>query len=159
MIRGRFGDTTAAPYVEARLTLPRFKLNTDISFLLDTGATLTVLMPMDGSKIGLDYSKLLNPEMSHGVGGEARNFMEDALVTFADDQLGIATYKIRLMVAEPTTDNASIPSLLGRNIVNRWKLNYHPQALQCEAEVVSADITIPTLVGNRQERRAQGKRR
>lgn len=43
MLRGRFGDTTGAPYIEGRLILTRLNLTADISFLVDTGADYTVL--------------------------------------------------------------------------------------------------------------------
>ena len=39
MLEGRFGDTTGRPYVDGRLfVLGRQELNSNISFLVDTGA-------------------------------------------------------------------------------------------------------------------------
>ena len=45
MIQGRFGNTTGRPYVNGRLLLPRLRLSTNLS---DTGADVSVLMPVDG---------------------------------------------------------------------------------------------------------------
>jgi hypothetical protein len=47
-IAGRFGDTTGRPYLEGRLVLPRLGKRGDFSFLVDTGADYTYLMPGDG---------------------------------------------------------------------------------------------------------------
>ena len=58
MLRGRFEDTTGAPYIEGRLILTRLSLSVDISFLVDTGADMTVLCPSDAAKITLDYDLL-----------------------------------------------------------------------------------------------------
>jgi hypothetical protein len=54
MIQGRFGNTSGRPYVEGRLVIPRLKVRGDISFIFDTGADQTVLMPMDGTRLLLD---------------------------------------------------------------------------------------------------------
>ena len=58
MLRGRFGNTSGRPFLEGRLILPNRNLSFEISFLVDTGADDTILMPADGIRVGLDYGQL-----------------------------------------------------------------------------------------------------
>lgn len=142
MILGRFGDTSKRPYVEGRLSLPSQRLNTNISFVLDTGADRTVLMPMDGTKMGIDYDKLTRECSSRGVGGFAKNYLDAAIIAFRDVDGTIYSYKIDLMIAAPTNDNMNIPALLGRDIINRWRINYDPIIDTLECHVNNADISM-----------------
>lgn len=64
MLKGRFGDTTGAPYIEGRLLIPRLKIDGYVSFLVDTGSDSTVLMQTDGARLGLNYSKLKNKTLA-----------------------------------------------------------------------------------------------
>lgn len=113
MIRGRFGNTTSRPYIEGRLSLPRFGKHSNISFLIDTGADTTVLAPTDAKKLGINYAKLLHPQESVGIGGTNRCFHEEALVAFSGDNGVLFVHKIQLAILEPKSAIASIPSLLG----------------------------------------------
>jgi hypothetical protein len=47
MLEGRIGILSGAPYIEARISFPRLGLQGLVSFLVDTGADGTVLMPAD----------------------------------------------------------------------------------------------------------------
>ena len=82
MIAGRFGDTTGRPYVSGRLLLPRVGLAANLSFLVDTGADCSTLMPGDGIKMDLDYTDLQNPTAVGGMGGNAACYQEPAIVLF-----------------------------------------------------------------------------
>lgn len=82
MILGRFGDTTGRPYVNGRLLLPRLNLAANLSFLVDTGADASTLMPADGLTIGIDYQTLINPTDVGGIGGSASCFQEDVVIAF-----------------------------------------------------------------------------
>ena len=96
MIRGRFGDTTGRPYIEGRLIVPRLNLRSDVSFIVDTGADNSLLMPLDGSSI-----------------------------------------------CSPAPDIMNIPSLLGRDILDRWRMTYNPSKRYLAFKVLSADYTVP----------------
>lgn len=137
MIIGRFGDTTKSPYIEGMLALQGKR--TDISFLLDTGAQRTVLMPADATKLGLDRTKITKACQSTGVGGIANDFCDTAILTFLGKSGALYNYKVEIIVAHPTQFNTKIPSLLGRDIINRWHVNYDPALPLLECAVNSAD--------------------
>src|SRR5262245_39152062 len=76
MLEGRFGNTSGAPYMEARISIPRLNLRGLVSFLVDTGADGTVIMPIDSRKLGIDFASLRNPVTPEGIGGPANAFTE-----------------------------------------------------------------------------------
>lgn len=84
MLRGRFGNTTTAPYLEAYVSVPRLGHKGYVSFLVDTGADGTVLMPADTKKLGINSGSLRNPTASQGVGGVARGYSEQIILGFSD---------------------------------------------------------------------------
>ena len=47
--------------------------------------------------------------------------------------------EIELRVCKPSTDLMTIPSLLGRDIIDQWRVTYDKFALELLAEVISSD--------------------
>jgi hypothetical protein len=121
MLRGRFGDTTTAPYIEASVHFPRLSIRGYVSFLVDTGANSSILMPADSKKLGVDFKVLRNQTTSHGIGGFSKGFEEDAVVAFSDGR-HVYGYDVNMEVSSPTADNRYLPSLLGRDVLNRWRI-------------------------------------
>jgi len=136
MIEGRFGNTSGAPFIEARVSFPRLKLRGLVSFLVDTGADGTVFMPADSKKLGIDFRSLHNPDTSEGIGGIAHAFKELAVLSFSDRRY-IYSYLLPIHISAPTTHNHRFPSLLGRDIlkrghfvmdINKKKVSFTPYA-------------------------------
>ena len=46
MLRGRFGHANKRPYIQGRLFIPRLENWSDVSFLVDTVADKTTLLPV-----------------------------------------------------------------------------------------------------------------
>ena len=61
MLRGRFGESSGRPYVSARVFIPRLALAGNVSFIFDTGADSSVLMPADAATLAVDYGMLATP--------------------------------------------------------------------------------------------------
>ena len=120
MLHGRIGNTSGAPYLEGHLFIPRLGLRGLVSFLVDTGADGTVIMPADSRKLGVRFSSLRNPTTSEGIGGEAQGFTEMVILTFSD-QTYIYSYQNNVEISAPTRHNHRFPSLLGRDILDRWR--------------------------------------
>ena len=140
MISGRF-DAFGRPYVEGRLIIPRLQVNHNVSFLLDTGADSSCLHPGDAVGAGVPFEQLRDRGLSRGIGGASPYFQEPATLSFPD---GIAAriYQVGLLIAEPDETNRNLPSLLGRNIVNHWYVEYDPASGRLECAVRYADRTI-----------------
>jgi len=123
MLTGRYGDTTGRPYIEGRLLLPRLGLSANVSFLIDTGADTTTLMPLDGTSQGVDYDDLRNPTQCAGFGGKNIGFREYGLVAFSDG-IAVFMYRSRFMLVKPKRGIMTIPSVLGRDILNRMIVTF-----------------------------------
>ncbi len=116
MLVGRFGNTSLAPFLEGRIIFPRLGVRGLVSFLVDTGADATIITPLDGRKLGIDYNDLQNPEISGGIGGPATTFAEQAILSFSDRRY-VYSYLIPVCILEPKPHNRTYNSLLGRDIL------------------------------------------
>ncbi|MDE0214734.1 MAG: hypothetical protein OXL37_04590 [Chloroflexota bacterium] len=144
MIRGEFGYT-GQPVVEGYLTLPRFGITRDLTFLVDTGANATCIHPRDGIPAAIPFDQLENPVASYGVGGPATYFRERAILEFVDgDAREIRSYEVAVLIATPAADPMHginrLPSLLGRDIIDRWRMVYDRTEGILEFTVRSADV-------------------
>src|ERR1700712_4361675 len=86
MLEGQFEDGSDAPYIEGRIAFPRLGLRGPISFLVDTGADGTIILPSDSEKLGIDSGTLVDPTTSRGIGGAAGGFIERAVLSFSDER-------------------------------------------------------------------------
>lgn len=142
-LSGRFEGVAGAPYISAEVALPPLGTARNIPFLLDTGADTTFLMADDAGQMGIDFGNLtLAPSLGRGVGGYIRLYQVSASITFAGRE-NLYVYRAELAIAEPGAHNRGLPSLLGRDILNRWRLRYDAPANALEAEVHSADLVVP----------------
>lgn len=125
------------------MVLPRLGVQGDFSFLVDTGADQTFLMPGDGLTMGLDYSQLQNlGNTSRGAGGPITSYSEPAWIVFSDGA-DLYGYFITLSILEFRADMLSVPTLLGRDVLHRWGMAYQPSSDRLEFEVESADVIVP----------------
>ena len=142
MLEGRFGDTSGRPYVEGRVYFPRFDLDGDVSCLVDTGADASLLNPGDVVRIGVSIDLLEGNAESVGLGGAIQCFVEPVWVIFTSSDGTIHIYRSHMEIAPVQPDTLDLPSLLGRDILDRWRMVYDPEMGLLEFEVRSADLTI-----------------
>jgi hypothetical protein len=145
MIKGRFGDTTRRPYIESRLILKRLKIVADISFCIDTAADTTALLPDDGKRIALNYSNLRGNEKIMGIGGISDFYVEPAILVFADPGKYLYSYSIDLRIAPDNDDLMELPSVLGIDIISKWKINMDFVKNKLTVTIVEADNVIPII--------------
>lgn len=139
MIRGRYGNTFTRPYVTAHVAISSIGVSGSISFLMDTGADGTVIMPADALRLGVDYTKLHNTAVSYGIGGASADYIEDGLFVVRDEA-ELKGYAVSYRIPEFRNELLRAPSLLGRNIVNRWKMILDYANDRFDIEVQSADF-------------------
>jgi len=143
MLKGRFGGDSGRPFVEARLFLPRLGVQGDVSFIVDTGADGCVLMPADALRLGVDYDLLEGSVEATGVGGPAVFFKEPAILVFVEPGIGVHVYETYFQIAQLTSEVLSVPSLLGRTILDRMEMIYDPSKATLSFVVRSDDAFFP----------------
>lgn len=133
--------------MRGRVWVPRFNLTGNVYFCVDTGTGYTTLMARDVSAIGIDETQLDDELGLVTVGGEAPVFLEPAFVQFTDAGAS-RVYAYRIVIAIATSASTMhIPSLLGRDVINRWRIDYHPTAGALTGEVISADEVVDLGAG------------
>jgi len=140
VITGRFGDTSGRPYIEGRLYLPRLNISGDISFLVDTGADASILMPSDSKRLGIPFDRLEGDNVCGGIGGEVHCFTERAVIVFSDPNIALYAYDLDIDIMQDDPQMEDVSSLLGRDALDRWKIIYDPQDSCLQATAHSADM-------------------
>ena len=128
MIVGWFGFD-GRPFVNVRVTIPRLGVQREVEFLVDTGSDRTCLNHRDAANMELFPEVLRADDMSSatGIGGSSRYFREDAHIEFIDTVGGqFHEHALSLGIADLSDTPLTIPSLLGRDILNRYNMVYAP---------------------------------
>ena len=128
MVVGWF-SFTGRPFVRVRVIIPRLGIRRTVEFLVDTGADGTCVNYRDVVNMGLFPGVLRESERTAaaGVGGSSRYFREDARLEFLDtDEERPREYPVRLLIADLSDAPMSIPSLLGRDVLNLHRMIYSP---------------------------------
>src|SRR5437870_2566243 len=94
MLIGRFGAISGRPYMEGRLYLPRLGIQGSISFLLDTGADYSMLMPADAVRLGVPFDQLQGDSQPAGIGGSIHCFVEPAILVFTETKRALHAYDL-----------------------------------------------------------------
>ena len=129
-IEGTF-DGFGAPRITVTLINKKMNIEHDINFLIDTGASRTVIADTDAIKLGLDYSKLhKTKENMTGIGGVVDTYaMRDTKLHFVTNgkihvEKLAEIFVIKHIVMDEKTKELvrRIPSLLGRDILGKYTL-------------------------------------
>jgi hypothetical protein len=68
----------------------------------------------------------------------AADFFTAPTVTFHT----LYVYSIQIAVSPPSDDIMDLPSLLGRDVIDKWRMVYVPMKSKLTFTVLSADVTI-----------------
>ena len=83
-------------------------------------------MPKDAKILGIDYSALIrDDDKSIGIGGEIVTYKEPSRVTFLDENNDPVYYFIDVIIHPEIKGTTGLPSLLGRDIIDRWNVTYN----------------------------------
>lgn len=122
-----------APFIKATLELERLGFTFPINFHVDTGAAVTALLDRDVELLGVKVDNLKKAERSlGGIGGFAETYViDDAEMVLKSYEGRLFREKLRLFVVKHDMAKLSkrtvnmlmlLPSLLGRDIIYRYKL-------------------------------------
>ena len=149
IVKGSFDPTYGRPYVQGLLLIPRWRKLSRIDFLVDTGSDVTTLSPSDGSRMGVDYGSLAYRATFLSAGSSHKAAVERAMVVFASEDGTLPVYLVRLSITPYSLKMEQLPSLLGADILRRWRIYWDPSQDRLDFEVISTDAILPQgLLGN-----------
>ena len=141
MITGHFD--AGSPYVEGFVELRGLRTDGRVTFLLDTGADVTCIMPQDGHWLGMDYTRIKRWDSpTRGVGGSVRAARRRAQVWFTEDSGVVRQYSLLIDIMPDLESLQGLPSLLGQDILAHWRVVHEPASELLRITVRSADRTI-----------------
>lgn len=122
-----------APFIRTTFESKNQRTKRPLHFHIDTGASVTVLLDKDTRYLGIDIGKLKRAERNiGGLGGLINTYLiEDAALFFRAEDGEVIEEKLRLFVGahdlsklspEEKTLIMRMPSLLGRDIISRFRL-------------------------------------
>lgn len=109
--------------IDGELQIPTFNIVAPMSFMIDTGASGVMLMPIDGNRLGIQYGNLSYIVPVSGAGGHGKGASVKAKIIFSDDARTYP-YDVNLTIADKSTMSLKDPSILGRIILHRWRILY-----------------------------------
>jgi len=137
-IKGFFDERykPPAPFIKAIVESQKLKIRKIVYFHIDTGASLTIILDKDVKYLGINVNTLRKAgRQIGGIGGFINTYqIEDAKLLFITEDQKIIEEKLVLHVGihDPTKLSPEekemimrIPSLLGRDIIHRFKLAYN----------------------------------
>jgi hypothetical protein len=144
MIHGRFGEVHR-PYLSANVMMTEARRTAKVNFLLDCGADATCIMPADAFALRIDISNAVGVEQ-RGIGGTETVYFSGATLSFLDLGVGLVVYDTIVHVFPNRPPYDDYPSLLGRNVIDRWRLRYSFPEKILTAEALQHDLLIPLLI-------------
>ena len=141
MIVGRF--ERGRPFLRGDVLVPRIGVRAVVNFLVDTGADVTCLHPKDSVPAHVPFERLGNLAASRGIGGQSAYFVERAVLSFRGaDGRPIYEYDVDLYIGRPEDVSNWLPSLLGQDVLKRWRMVHDPASDELEIQPRDADYII-----------------
>ena len=148
MIHGYF-DPSGRPYIQALVAIPSLQTRPQpIPLLLDTGSDTTLIQPGGAVTLGIDTGRLTPTGRSRGIGGTLEYAMEPAFIAFPDkpwpwQKTRLVYFRTEVAVAIEDQHSMNMPSLLGRDILDRCRMIYDRPGSKLQFAPRQADGTAP----------------
>ncbi|MDI6655787.1 MAG: hypothetical protein QME59_07915, partial [Candidatus Hydrothermarchaeota archaeon] len=119
-------------FLNVHLISESLGIDDTIEFVIDTGANKTVILDKDAVTLGINYKKLKRYERDFvGIGGSIETYVIEDATLLLKAGAEVLEIKTPVFVVKHPIDRISelektkilrIPSLLGRDLINRFKL-------------------------------------
>jgi len=132
-----YGYRPPAPFVTASILLKELDLKARLPLLVDTGASNMIILWRDVERLGIDVSKLKPEREFSGIGGlvEAKPILSMLIFRSESGQLVKEEAEAYVVTgACPHPRLRLLPSILGRDVINRYALNYRFETKETSLE-------------------------
>lgn len=122
-----------APFINSVLESKTLQISSPVKLHIDTGASVTMLLDNDVKRLAIDVRKLPRTERPlTGIGGAVDAYViRDGTLLFITDEgstvearlpIYVAYHRMARLKPEVRQLIMRLPSLLGRDLINRYKL-------------------------------------
>ncbi len=141
MLYGSFGTADGSLRLQGTLILPQLGFQHLTTFVIDTGATNSCIHPHVLRDFGVDTHGVLSlPSYDiSGVGGSITVYETQGFLAFQDGDT-VHLYETPIAVFDPK-DPPDVPSIIGRDILERWRMVYARAQGTLEFEILESDYT------------------
>jgi hypothetical protein len=141
MLAGRF-DGQNRPLVRLEVSSPAAPNRLPLTFLIDTGAFNTIIMPADAMRFGVPFHNLPPTNDQVIIGGHRIPTYYISVWLDIIDRGSVYSYNIKdARIVDPSVFNIPNPNILGSNAWGRWGLHIEPGKI--EIDPLSPDIRTP----------------
>ena len=95
----------------------------------------------------MPFDMLQGDRKCGGIGGTVHSFVERAVLVFTDPQVTLYAYDLEIDIMPDDPEIEEVPSLLGRDVIDRWRVIYDPQGTGLRAKPHFADLEIDLAKG------------
>jgi hypothetical protein len=100
-------------------------------------------MPADVFALRLDEIDWGSTTQLRGIGGNTLVYFNYANLTFLDRGVGLIIYDVPVYVYPNQPPYDEYPSMLGRNVLNNWRIRYSYPEKGLTADALRHDLLVP----------------
>ena len=126
-----YGYRPPAPFMAVAILLHQLNMRAIIPLLLDTGASNTMILWGDVERLGIDVSKMKPEREFSGLGGLIGAKPIASTISLRSDKGELIEENVEVHIVTSTCPHPKLkllPSILGRDIINKYTLNYNYDA-------------------------------
>ncbi|MCA1595315.1 MAG: hypothetical protein LC772_02655 [Chloroflexi bacterium] len=89
--------------------------------------------------MSIPFDQLRGDRECAGIGGITHLYEEGAVLVFSEPGVALYAYDLPVDIMPDDPEMTAMPSLLGRDILNRWRITYDPTGVGLKINVRTAD--------------------
>lgn len=117
-----------APFIRALVLFRELRIEAALSLIIDTGASNTLILWKDILRLAVDPLRVIGEEREFvGIGGAIRSKQTRAIVEFTAEHNEVVKEETQIFITSspcPHPRLMLLPSILGRDILNKYGLIY-----------------------------------